>query len=177
LTGQIVAGVADYLRLIRSLEFSPELSIFTNNANVFATLKSYIGMWQIDNLNFDPDLTPSLYENNIRQSIDLQQKIVSKHGGNFVCHKLSGINLIDINSDKMQSDFYTLNYLLCEELIDIIKLQDLCGIILIDFVKNMSIKQQDHIINKLNLLLINDWRKSRVLGFTNAGLCEIIRSK
>ncbi len=176
-TGNIIAGVADYFRLVRSLEFSSELSIFTNNADVFAKLKPYVDMWQIDNLNLDPDLTPSLYENDVRQSLASQQKIVSKHGGNFICHKLSGINLIDINSDKTQSDFYTLNYLLCEELVATIKLQDLCGIILIDFVKNMSIKQQDNIINKLSSLLINDWRKSTVLGFTNAGICEIIRSK
>ena len=159
------------------MEFSPELSIFTNNANVFAAMKPYVDMWQIDNLNYDPDLTPSLYENNVRQSLDSQQKIASKHGGNFICHKLSGINLIDINSDKTQSDFYTLNYLLCEELVTTIKLQDLCGIILIDFVKDISTKQQDNIVNKLNSLLTNDWRKNTVLGFTNAGLCEIIRSK
>ena len=175
--GVVLCGVHDYLRFVRNMQFDSSIKIITNCTDVFNKLQQYTELWQIQHFDLDIDLTPSATEIDAIYTISNNNSILNKHGSNLICHKLSGINLIDINSDKSQQNSYTVNYLLCDEIISVIKIRDLSGIILIDFIKNMTQKQQQQITDKLNKLLLEDWRKSKILGFTNAGLFEIIRSK
>ena len=73
--------------------------------------------------------------------------------------------------------FYKINYLAIDEIIRQIKLRDLTGIILVDFIKNMSIKNQEQLTDKMTRMLINDWRHTKILGFSKAGIFELIRNK
>ncbi len=41
----------------------------------------------------------------------------------------------------------------------------------------MSAQQQKNIVDSLITKFNEDWRHIRVLGFTKAGFCEIIRNK
>ena len=107
----------------------------------------------------------------------MDNKFRTFQGITLEINQLSGINLIDINSQDTNLAFYQVNYLAIDVIIHQIWLRDLTGIILIDFIKNMSLSEQQKIVNKLTSILSKDWRKSDVLGFTRAEICEIIRSK
>jgi ribonuclease G len=165
--GQLQDGILNYIELLH--RYSENLNVVTNSQDIFDNLKQYINLWQIDELTLDNKLrVPTL---------ELSNTFTENNGVRFSLHTLAGINLIDIDSGDSNLSFYKVNFLVLEDVVKNIKLHDLSGIILIDFIKDMSSQEQGKIIDKLKSLLYDDWRRNKVLGFTNAGLCEIIRSK
>lgn len=165
--GALTAPSYKFMQLLREARLSEGIEIYTNAQNIFDYITPYLDLWQINTLNFDELLaTPKIDE------------LSQKHAQfGLEIHKLSGINLIDVNSKNAQLNFYQVNYLAIDEIIRQIWLQDLTGIILIDFIKNMSTPEQQKLLTKITTLLGDDWRKHQVPGFTKAGICEIIRNK
>lgn len=167
---QIYPGTPKYLTFLKNIIYSKELNIYTNCEKIYNNLQKYQELWQIFKINFDKNIDLKLVQNFDNQ--------INNNGIFITFHKLSGINLIDIDSRNTNLNFYQVNYLAIDLIIQRIKLQDLCGIILIDFIKNMNLKQQVSIAEKINnLLCSNDWRKNEILGFTKSGIFEIIRKK
>ncbi|MCE3269214.1 MAG: hypothetical protein K0R49_1466 [Burkholderiales bacterium] len=165
--GQLTSHSYKFMQLLREAKLSPAIEVFTNTRVIFNHLTSYRDLWQLNAINLDTSL--------IFPPVD---ELPNKHAEfSLEIHKLSGINLIDINSKNAPLNFYQVNYLACEEIVRQICLRDLTGIILLDFIKNMSQEEQQKLITKLAALLEIDWRKNQMLGFTKAGICEIIRNK
>ncbi len=158
---------------IRNIRLSPMIKILTNNEWIFEQLESYFKLWQFDELIFNGDIASDLPEHIPKFS----NKIIDKHGIVIEINASLGLNIIDINSSNTRLSAFNVNYLAINEVIKQIKLQDLCGIILIDFIKNLTKIEQLKIFAKINIFLENDWRGVQVLGFTRAGIFEIIRDK
>ena len=165
--GHLVDGIPNYIELLH--KYSDGLNIVTNSDKVFDSLKPYIDIWGIDELSFDSGID--------RPNMELKNEVITTNGIKLNIHQLSGINLIDIDSGSSNLSFYQVNLLAIDDIIKQIKLHDLKGIILIDFIKNMSDNESVVLFDKIKELLQDDWRRNKVLGFTKAGLCEIIRSK
>ncbi len=166
-------GTPLYIQLLRELNLPENLEVITNTETVFKQVESYMDLWQIDKLTLNTAFYPVITD------------IVTKLSTPVICyddyslelHILSGINLIDVNTQASKLSFYKVNYLSLDTIVYQIKLRDLTGIILIDLIKNMTTIEKNNITAKLELLLKSDWRKSKCLGFTNAGIFEIIRNK
>ncbi len=165
--GCLLDGIPNYIELLHT--YSEGLSIITNSDKVFASLNQYINLWGIGELLFDSDID--------KPNVELNNEVVTTNGIRLNIHELSGVNLIDIDSSSSNLSFYQVNLLAIDDIVKQIKLHDLKGIILIDFIKNMTNKEYSVLSDKLKKLLQDDWRRNKVLGFTKAGLCEIIRSK
>jgi Rne/Rng family ribonuclease len=165
--GCVLDGIPNYIELL--YKYSEGLNIVTNSNKIFDSLKSCIDLWGIDELSLDSDID--------KPNIELNNVAVTSNGIKLNIHKLSGINLIDIDSGSSNLSFYQVNLLAIDDIVKQIKLHDLSGIILIDFIKNMSNKECLILSDKIKKLFQDDWRRNKVLGFTKAGLCEIIRSK
>jgi ribonuclease G len=170
---QLTSGAPKYMLLLRNVSYTEDLTILVNDEAVFERLLPYVELWQIDQLSLDESIRLDIDEL-LQPLIDY---LVVTESAKLSIHKLSGINLIDVNSRDINLDFYKINYLAIEEIVRQIKLRDLTGIILIDFIKNMTLKQQRELTQKLIALFVSDWRLSKVLGFTQAGICEIVRNK
>lgn len=171
---QLMVGTSNYMGLLRNLELSDELVIEVNDESIFNSIKPYVDLWQIDCLDFKPKLQIELPDNLINRNNPFS---ITVHNINLLIHNLSGINLIDVNGLGSKLTFYKINYLAIDEIVKQIKLLDLTGIILIDFIKNMTIREEEQLCQKLTDLLVDDWRQNIVLGFTKAGITEIIRNK
>ncbi|MCC2625437.1 MAG: hypothetical protein K0R14_1310 [Burkholderiales bacterium] len=165
--GRLTVAAYKFMQLLRETRLSKDMEIFTNNPAIFDYLLPYLDLWQLSAVNLDESLTAPSIDKSFKEHEEFGLEI----------HKLSGINLIDINSKNANLNFYQVNYLAIDEIVRQIWLQDLTGIILLDFIKNMSIEENHKLLTKLNSYLGNDWRKNQVLGFTKAGICEIIRNK
>ena len=163
---QLSPGIPKYMELLHNC--SGDYSVITNSDAIFNQLKPYVDIWQIEQLTLDENLFAGGMP---------KVSAETKHESGIHLHKLSGINLIDVDSNNSQLSFFQVNYLAVDEIVHQIKLNDLYGIILIDFIKNMGVPEQGRINEKLGKLLKDDWRRNKVLGFSNAGICEIIRSK
>ena len=168
--GQISKASYKFMQLLRESKLAPTIEVITNSQYIFDLLQPYLDLWQLDAITLDKSL--------IKDSIIENQKISNTRSEfSLEIHKLSGINLIDINSKNSPLNFYQVNYLAIDEIVRQICLQDLTGIILLDFIKNMSVEETQKLLTKLKKRLESDWRKNQVLGFTKAGICEIIRNK
>lgn len=169
----VYSGTPLYMQVLRSLKLDENLEIVTNSEAVFNQIKPYVDLWQINQMVFTTKFIVGL--NNILGKININD--ITHDNFSLEIHQLSGINLIDINSKASKLSFYQVNYLALDEIIYQIKLRDLTGIILLDLIKNMTDSEKTNITAKLGLLLRDDWRKNKCLGFTNAGMFEIIRNK
>jgi hypothetical protein len=165
--GQLTTPTYKFMQLLREAKLSPTIEIFTNNQHIFDYLLPYLDLWQLYAINLDESLIAPLIDKSAKEHAEFGLEV----------HKLSGINLIDINSKNANLNFYQVNYLAIDEIVRQIWLYDLTGIILLDFIKNMSVEENHKLLAKLNGYLENDWRKNQVLGFTKAGICELIRNK
>lgn len=165
---QITQPVYKFLQLIRESQLDFDIQIVTNNQEIYSYLLPYSKLWSLNSININTDLLPS-------DAIGC--KLVSSTEFDLEINVLSGISLIDINSKTKALNFYQVNYLSVDEIIRQIYLRDITGIILLDFIKNMSQTEENKILEKLVISLKIDWRRTRVLGFTKAGICEIIRNK
>lgn len=172
----IYNGTPHYIRLLRDLTLSFNCQIITNDPEIINTLKPYLSLWQIAKLSLIPTFD---FEIRVSAAQDLvnNNSVKAKVGGTLIIHNLSGINLIDVNSANLNLNLIKLNFLLLDEIIAQIKLRNLTGIILIDFMRGMNQEQQQKICFNLNLKLSDDFTKTKVLGFSAAGLCEIIRQR
>src|SRR6185437_5686676 len=124
--GQLTASGYKVMQLLREARLSPSIEIYTNNEAIFDYLTPYLELWQLDAISLDESLAANPGDELLKNHAEFGLEI----------HKLSGINLIDINSKNAPLNFYQVNYLAIDEIVRQIWLQDLTGIILLDFIKN-----------------------------------------
>lgn len=72
---------------------------------------------------------------------------------------------------------YKTNLEACEEIARQLKIRDIGGIIIVDFIDLHKKKYKENLIKKLEEALKSDKRKSEVLGITRLGLVEIARRR
>ena len=170
------AGFANYLKLIRELPLASNCEIISNNDKINNELLHYQQLWQIDAITLDKSLNINELIDNYEAKLQTTQ-INLNNGASLEIHSLSGINLIDVNSDKIVTSNNSLNFIVLDDIYHQILFRNLQGIILIDFIKNMPKTEQNKIITYLEKLFKIDISHTKVLGFTNAGLCELVRNK
>ncbi len=111
------------------------------------------------------------------------RKIWLKNGGYIVFDRTEALNVIDVNTGKFtgrqdfQDTIVQMNLEAAEEIAWQIRLRNLSGIILIDFIDMQHEQDQAFVINTLENLLKKDRVKTTVQGMTQLGLVEMTRKK
>lgn len=110
-------------------------------------------------------------------------KINLPSGGNIVLEKTEAMYVVDVNTaqntkgaSKEEAIFET-NLEAAIEVVRQIKLRNLGGIILVDFVDMASQENKNKIISSLNKEFKNDKQKPKVYPFTELSLVQITRRK
>ena len=113
----------------------------------------------------------------------LARQVWLKSGGYLVFDETEALTVIDVNTGRyigqrnLADTILKTNLEAAEEIARQVRLRDIGGIIIIDFI-DMTI--EDHrraIIEKLNSAIRNDRTKTYILGLTNLGLVEMTRKK
>ena len=113
----------------------------------------------------------------------LSRQVWLKSGGYLVFDETEALTVIDVNTGRyigrrnLADTILKTNLEAAEEIARQVRLRDIGGIIIIDFI-DMSI--EDHrrkVVEKLNTAIKNDRTKTYVLGLTNLGLVEMTRKK
>ncbi len=113
----------------------------------------------------------------------LKRKVSLSSGGYIVFDNTEAMTVVDVNTGqnvikgKFSDVIYQTNYQAGREIIRQLKLRNIGGIIVIDFIDMKRKKDQKKLIKILKKELAKDSRKSSVLGMTNLGLVEITREK
>lgn len=121
----------------------------------------------------------------VQSQIDksLNKKVWLKSGGYLIIDRTEALTVIDVNTGKFtgssnrEDTVYKTNEEACIEIARQLKLRDIGGIIIIDFIDMTKKKNKENLLKTLRYELQKDKRKSEVLGFTKLGLVEVARRR
>lgn len=186
--GDVIYEEGDLIfRTIRDILDTDIDKIIVNNANVFRDLKE-----KLSEIYYGRDVL-ELYEGtenlftyfNLRSQIAklVKRKVVLKNGAYIVIDRTEALTVIDVNTGKyvgendLEKTFLNTNYLAAEEIAKQIKLRNIGGIVIIDFI-DMSVEENRQ---KLLSAFERELKKDRVRTsrpvMTALGLVELTRKK
>lgn len=104
-------------------------------------------------------------------------------GGYIVIDKTEAMYVVDVNSGKnvkntsMEKTAFTTNFQAAEETVRQIRLRNLSGIIVIDFIDMDSEENREKVLDKLNEGFVDDKNKTVIYPFTQLDLVQIARRR
>lgn len=131
-------------------------------------------------LNFSILSNKKIYED---ISEALKRKVDLKSGGYIVIDETEALTAIDVNTGKfiggksLKDTIVKTNLEATEEIARQIRLRDIGGIIIVDFIDMKNNKDNELIISTLEKHLRKDNIKTNLLGMTKLGLVELTRKK
>lgn len=125
------------------------------------------------------DLGLFLEKNTLMDQIDalLNPYAVLPGGGNIIIQGTAAMCVIDVNSSRDRRGALTVNLEAATEIARQIKLRNLGGIIIIDFLKMANITQRRKITDHLQNQFDDDPCTVQTHGFTKLGLLELTRNR
>lgn len=125
----------------------------------------------------DKDLA-LLYHRDVIGQIEslLYDYVILPHGGNLIIQSTAAMTVIDVNKGSDKRANLALNIEAADEIARQIRLRNLGGIIMIDFV-NMNKKDQARLHKKMDDETYTDPCTVQIHGFTKLGLMEITRKR
>jgi ribonuclease G len=113
----------------------------------------------------------------------LNKKVWLACGAYLVFDQTEALAVIDVNTGKftgsinLEDTVFQTNMMAAVEIAKQIRLRNLGGIIIVDFIDMVSDDERAQVIAKLTSELQRDKTKINILGFTSLGLLEITRKK
>lgn len=172
-----------YLKYIRSCRWEEIGRIITDQEEVFEELQAIYG----DKIVFYQDASYPL-DKLLGLSSKLEKAFVKrawlKSGGNLVIEPTEALTVIDVNTGKAiegkrnkETTFFKIN---CEAAVEAarqIRMRNISGIILIDFIDMQQKNHQMELMELLRTELRKDKTRTALVDITKLGLVEITRMK
>lgn len=114
-----------------------------------------------------------------------KKKVVMKNGSSIIIDKVEALTVIDVNTgkyvgdknDNLESTVFNTNMLAAEEIAKQLRLRNIGGIIIVDFIDMEIQENRTAVLNHFNEQLKKDRIKTTLVGMTNLGLVELTRKK
>jgi ribonuclease G len=113
----------------------------------------------------------------------IQRKVWLDCGAYLIIDQTEALAVIDVNTGKftgstsLEDTVFQTNMMATVEIARQIRLRNLAGIIIIDFIDMVSDEERAKVIEKLTKEFERDKTKVNILGFTSLGLLELTRKK
>ena len=175
-------------RIIRDL-FTEEIDrVVINNKEIFESvrglakiltpeLKSRVEVFEDTEDIFNHYKINNMIEKSLEKKVDLES------GGYLIIDETEALTSIDINTGKyvgnlnLRDTVLKLNVEATKEIAKQIRLRNLSGIIIIDFIDMARKKDEQKVIDALNEELTKDKVQTEIFGMTKLGLLEMTRKK
>lgn len=180
---------AEYLDLIKGTRAGELEEILTDSMEVYEKIRIYLDGFQpedMDKLTFYQDKLQPLYKKYpVETAIEeaLQERIWLRSGGYLVIQMTEALTSIDVNTGKYngkkqsEKTFLKINLEAAKEAARQMRLRNLAGIIIIDFI-NMEIKENnEYLLTEMRMLLKQDPVLTVLVDMTPLGLVEITRKR
>ncbi|WP_028543584.1 Rne/Rng family ribonuclease [Paenibacillus taiwanensis] len=111
------------------------------------------------------------------------RKIWLHSGGYLVWDHTEALTVVDVNTGKytgtshLEETVYLTNMEAAEEIARLIRLRDVGGIIIVDFIDMESEEHRQQVVQQLEQTMKKDRTKCLVVGWTKLGLLELTRKK
>ncbi len=110
-----------------------------------------------------------------------KNKVWLKSGAFLIIEQLESFNAIDVNTGKAiqgkKDVIHKVNIEAAVEIMRQIRLRNLTGMILIDFINSRTKEDEDELIQMMNELCRQDTIHTRLVDITGLGIMELIRNK
>ena len=184
---KLFGNASRYLSDIKDIPHTDFEEIVTDDAkiynelqNVFSTISNYAEKIRLYQDNFP---LSKLYCIETKLQEALQKKVWLKCGGFLVIEPTEALTVIDVNSGKYEKKgdaeqyYKKVNEEAAIEIAKQLKLRNISGIIIVDFI-NMAVESnQKELLELLAQLVSKDTVKTYVIGMTSLGLVEMTRAK
>ena len=120
-------------------------------------------------------------EDQIKKALD--RKVWLPSGGHLIIDKTEALTVIDVNTGKfigknsLEETVYEINLEAAEEIARQLRLRDIGGIIVIDFIDMESTKKQQSLLNRFKQELAKDKTRTQVFEISKLGLVEMTRKR
>jgi len=175
-------------RTLRDM-FTPEVTEFVINDHEYCdkavAVAGIIAPYMKDRIHLYTG-GPSIFDDfGIQSRIDkaLERKVWMKNGAYIIIDETEALTVIDVNTGKfvgdtdLQQTILDVNVEAAKEIARQLRLRDISGIIVIDFIDMEIEANRASVVQALQEALSRDRTKSNVLGITSLGLVEMTRKK
>ncbi|HOA55428.1 MAG: Rne/Rng family ribonuclease [Acetivibrionales bacterium] len=113
----------------------------------------------------------------------LSRKVWLKCGGYLIIDRTEALTVIDVNTGKyvgrsnLEDTVHKTNMEAADEIARQLRLRDIGGIIIIDFIDMHDKEHQQNVLDRLRQALKKDRTRTTVVGMTGLGLIEMTRKK
>lgn len=179
----------EYILEVRDTKRNTINSIITDDSNLHNQLSEYMKTYQLHSeceLVFYDDTTYSLHKLiGLEKIIDnsLGKKVWLKSGGYLIIEQTEALSVVDVNTGKytskksMEETFYKINIEAAYETARQLRLRNLSGIIIIDFINMENLSNQENLLMILQEACNYDPIKTIVIDITPLGLVELTRKR
>jgi ribonuclease G len=177
------------LRMIRDY-FNEEIgTILIDSKEEFKRVHRFVRSFMgrlIHTVQFYKEKTPLFEKKNIEGEIEkvYSNKVFLKSGAYIVIEPTEGLTVIDVNSGKFhrkrisqEEMAFSVNCESAREIARQLRLRDVGGIIVIDFIDMMEEKHRRELINCFKSSLTSDRAKTDILGLSKLGLVQMTRER
>ncbi len=177
-------------RILRDQVTSDFTAVWLDNEEEYARVVEFANRFQsslVNRVKLYTRSTPIFEEMGIQQEIDkaLRPKVWLKSGGYIVINHTEALVAIDVNTGKfvgrgstrLEDTIVKTNLEAVQEIVRQIRLRDLGGIIVIDFIDMEERKNRQKVMLALEDALRQDKSPSKILAFNDFGLVAITRKR
>ena len=112
-----------------------------------------------------------------------QRKVWLESGGYLIWDQTEALHVVDVNTGKfvgsgsLEDTVFQTNLQAAEEIARLLRLRDIGGIIIIDFIDMDMDEHRHQVLNRLQFCMKDDRTQHHILGWTKLGLMELTRKK
>ena len=138
-------------------------------------------LWeQLSNVELDAQWASARVEAQLAEA--LGRRVPLKNGGSLVVDEREALTTVDVNTASYLGEgdgetAFRMNLAVCDDIARQIRLRNVSGIILIDFIDMKSDQQRAQVMERLAAELSRERVKTVLHGFTRLGLLEMTRKR
>lgn len=185
---KIFKEIPPYINLIRDNYDSIE-KIITDDSGIYKEYLTYLQEFNATNPNvlhfYEDDKMPLINLYSMRSTLEncLSKKVWLKSGAYIIIEYTEAMTIIDVNSGKAiagkktrKDTFFNINVEAAQEIARQMKLRNLSGIIIIDFIE-ISKNDYKNLVTSMSQFLKEENTNAQIIDITGLGLMEITRRR
>lgn len=176
------------LRTIRDLLTEDVEGVIVDSREEYKNILRFLSLFMPNlksKITFYNEATPVFERYGIESEIEklFQRKIQLRNGGSIVIEQTEGMVAIDVNTERfkgrkdLEDTVFKTNIEAAREIARQIRLRDMGGIIIIDFIDMITRDHRAKVQETLELSLKRDKAKTKILNMSSIGVVEMTRQR
>lgn len=176
------------LRVVRDMMDETVSAVYVDDESLCEEILGYTRLLApeyVDRIHKHSGITPlfDIHRVDVQADKRMGRHVWLKSGGSLVIDETEALTVIDVNTGKFVGNksfnetVFRLNCEAAHEIARLLRLRDIGGIIIIDFIDMDLQEHREQLLTLMRELMEGDRNRTNVIGFTSLGLVEMTRKK